>query len=161
MSEQRTLNRKYGIRTPGDAYPNIAGLISNTTTDGEPRLTKHVIIWKPGLNVEEKGQKNRNKIWYKRARRKLPKDTTNALINMQNSPEPNPQSYHSHSDISTAHTLRNPVIHAELSSALLSITSPDAQIRVLYSPPRIPAGIRRNPGDSGNSAEWNFSSTAC
>lgn len=47
---------------------------------------------------------------------------------MQNSPEPNPQSYHPHSDISTAHTLRNPVIHAELSLALLSITSPDAQI---------------------------------
>ena len=31
---------------------------------------------------------------------------------------------------------------------------------VLYSPPRIPAGIRWNLGDSGNSAEWNFSSTA-
>jgi hypothetical protein len=32
---------------------------------------------------------------------------------------------------------------------------------VLYSPPGIPAGIRRNPVDSGNSAESNFSSGAC
>jgi hypothetical protein len=33
--------------------------------------------------------------------------------------------------------------------------------RVLYSPPGIPAGIRRNPVDSGNSAESNFGSGAC
>ena len=128
VSEQHTPNGKYGIRTLGDAYPNIAGLISNTTVDGDSRPMKHETIWKQGLNIEEKGQKIRNNIGYKRNRRRLPKDTTNALINMQNSPDPNPQSYHPHSDISTAHTLRNPVIQAELSSALFLITFPEARI---------------------------------
>ena len=127
MSEQHTLNRKYGIRTLGDAYPDVAKLISNTTADGDSRPTKHETIWKQGLKVEEKGQRNRDKSGYKKAGRR-PKNTTNALINMQNSPEPNPQSYHSHSDISTAHILRNLVIHTKLSLALLSITSPDTWI---------------------------------
>ena len=96
--------------------------------DGDSRLMKHKTIWKQGLNIEEKGQKIRNNIGYKGNGRRLPKDTTNALINMQNLPDPNPQSYHPHSDISTAHTLRNPVIQAELSLALFSITSPEAWI---------------------------------
>ena len=139
MSEQHTPNGKYGIRTPGDAYPDIAGLISNTTADGEPRPTKHITIWKPGLNIEEKGQKNRNKIWYKRARVKLPKDTKNSLISMQNPPAANQQPhYHPHLDIDNAHTIRNPVTQAELDSASLSIASLSARITGLYFDPNIP-----------------------
>ena len=87
---------------------------------------KHKTMRELDLYTEEKGQKNRNKLGYKRAGKELQENTQ---ITMQNSTTgPGQQSYHPHSDISTAHTLRNPVIHAELSSASLSITSPSARI---------------------------------
>jgi hypothetical protein len=129
VSERCTLNGRNGIRTPGDAYPGIAGLLSNTATDGEPRPTKHEATRKLGLNIEEKGQKNRNKIGYKRATRKLQNDTKNTPISMQNQPAVHQQLYyHPHLDIDTAENIQNPAIQAELSSASLSITSPSARI---------------------------------
>jgi len=42
--------------------------------DGDQRPMKHETTQRLGLNVEEKGLKNRNKLGYKRATRKLPKD---------------------------------------------------------------------------------------
>jgi len=51
------------------------------------------------------------------------------LFSMQNpSADTEQHPTHPHADINTSHNLRNPVIHAELNSALLSITSPDARI---------------------------------
>jgi hypothetical protein len=69
------------------------------------------------------------KLGYKRAREKLPKDTQNTPISMQNQPAVHQQLYyHPHLDINTADSIQNPAIQAKLSSATLTITSPSTQI---------------------------------
>ena len=77
-------------------------------------------------NDEGKVLENKNKIQYKRA---TEEDTQHLLFSMQNPPvAAGQQSFHPHLDISTSHNLQNSIIHAKLSSASLSITSPDARI---------------------------------
>ena len=117
----------------------MAGLLSNMTVDGDQRPMKHKSPQKIGLNIEEKGWKNRNKLRYKRATEKLPKDTKNTPISMQNPPAATQQLYyHPHLDINTAHTIWNPVTQAKLDLASLSITSLGAWITGIYFNPNIP-----------------------
>jgi len=85
---------------------------------------KHETTQRLGINIEEKGLENRNKFRYKGATRKLPKDTKNTQISMQNPSAASQElHYHPHLDINTSHTIRNPVTQAELTPASLSIIS--------------------------------------
>jgi len=134
-----TKYRKYGITTPHDASSRMARSFSNTTTNGDKGSMKHETTQRLGINIKEKGLENRNKFRYKRATRKLPKDTKNTQISMQNpSAAFQELHYHPHLNINTSHTIWNPVTQAELTPVLLSIISPLTWITEFNYNPEIP-----------------------
>ena len=124
-----TQNGKSKIKTPGDAYTGSAETLTKSIWKGDQRLSTHNTTQRMKLSTMKKEWKNRIYSGYKRVAKKLQENTQHFLFSMQN-PFANTEqhSFHPHADINTLHNLQNPIIHAKLNSASLSITSPDAWI---------------------------------
>jgi hypothetical protein len=123
-----TQNGRNDIASTGDAYTGTAGSLTKAVWEGDQRPTTRETTRKMRLSTKERGQKNRNNSEYKRPEKRLQEHTQHSLFSMQSPSAAEQRASHPHADINTSHNLRNSVIHAELSSASLSITSPDARI---------------------------------